>query len=46
LTRLHKIHINYDTSALNMVSIIINGDELDYDQRTEAIDELSKIVRV
>ncbi|MCC8068410.1 MAG: alpha-E domain-containing protein [Ruminococcus sp.] len=46
LTRLHKIHVNYDTSALNMVSIIINNDALDYSSRFEAIDELSKIVKV
>lgn len=46
LTRLHKIHINYDTSALNMVSIMINNDDLDYNSRSEAIDELSKIVKV
>lgn len=46
LTRLHKIHVNYDTSALNMVSIIINDNDLNYTQRNSAIDELSKIVRV
>lgn len=46
LTRLHKIHINYNTNALNMVSIIINEDELDYEQRSEAIDELAKVVMV
>lgn len=46
LTRLHKIHVNYDTSALNMVSIIINDDNIDYSKRCNAIDELSKIVRV
>lgn len=46
LTRLHKIHINYNTGALNMLSIMINDDYLDYTKRSKAINELSKIVLI
>lgn len=46
LTRLHKVHINYDTSALNAVSMIINDERFDYSERSTVIEELSKIVKV